>query len=87
MFIHACYCNNVSSLHLRDIMPYSISSWHHHRILAPSPHGGGSISKVISLDDDEELIHKVLTIVLMEYVLSSFVLCLFDFEIIQHVIF
>ena len=43
-------------------MPYSISSWHHHTILALSPHGGGSITKGISLDDDEELVHKVLII-------------------------
>ena len=59
--IHVCYCSSVTSSHSRETMSYSMSSWHHHTILAPSPHGGGSITKMISLDDEKELIHKVLT--------------------------
>jgi hypothetical protein len=54
---HACWC---SSAIVRDFVIFDA-------ILAPSynitisPHGGGPIAKMISLDDDEEHIQKVLT--------------------------
>ena len=32
-FIHACWCSSVTSSHLRETLPYLMSSWHHHTIL------------------------------------------------------
>jgi hypothetical protein len=34
-FIHVCWCSSVTSSHLKEIMPYLMSSWHHHTILHP----------------------------------------------------
>ena len=52
-----------------------------------SPHSGGSMTKMISLDDDEGPIQKVpIHEIPMEYINSPFVRYLFDFEVIQRVI-
>ena len=32
-FIHACWCSDITSLHLRETWPCSMSSWHHRTIL------------------------------------------------------
>ena len=50
------------------------------------PHSGGSIVKVISLNNDEEPIHKVFYKIVMKYITSPFVPCLFYFKVIEHAI-
>jgi hypothetical protein len=43
-----------TSLHSREILPYSMSSLHHCAILAPSTHDGEAMLQMISLDHNKE---------------------------------
>ena len=49
---YVCWCSSATSSHPRETLSYSMYSWHH---------DGGSMAKIISLDDDEEHIQNVLT--------------------------
>ena len=54
-FIHACWYSNDNSSHLGQAPPYLMPSY---KILS-LPHCGDSMVKMISLNDDEEFIHKI----------------------------
>jgi hypothetical protein len=57
-FVHPQWCSRAISSHSRKTLPLLMSSWHYHTILYPhllSPPNGGSMMKMISLNDDEKL--------------------------------
>ena len=79
-----------TSLHSREILPYSMSSLHHCAILAPSTHDGEAVLQMISLDDNKEHVvptkktkkqQQQGTCVVknsLEFVSLPFIPCLFD---------